>query len=83
VQAWVRAADSDVQGALNVSTGRETSLLELVGALEVEPIHESGRPGEIARSCLHPGRAAAELGWTAATPLRQGLLQTRRTSLAA
>jgi UDP-glucose 4-epimerase len=83
VQAWVQAAESDVQGALNVSTGRETSLLELVAALDVEPVHEAGRPGEVARSCLDPGRAAAELGWTAGTPLLEGLRQTRRTSVAA
>jgi UDP-glucose 4-epimerase len=82
VQAWVRAADSDVQGALNVSTGRETSLLDLVRDLEIEHSHEPGRPGEIARSCLDPRRAAAELGWTAATPLREGLRHTRRSSVA-
>ena len=83
VQAWVQAAASDVQGALNVSTGQETSLLELVAALDVEPVHEAGRPGEVARSCLDPARAAAELGWTAGTPLREGLRHTRRTSVAA
>jgi UDP-glucose 4-epimerase len=82
VKAWVRAADSDVQGALNVSTGRETSLLDLVRDLEIEHSHEPGRAGEIARSCLDPRRAAAELGWTAATPLREGLRHTRRSSVA-
>jgi UDP-glucose 4-epimerase len=83
VQAWVRAAVSDVQGALNVSTGRETSLLDLVGALDVDHDHAPGRPGEVARSCLDPGRAAAALGWGAATPLLEGLRRTRRVSLAA
>jgi UDP-glucose 4-epimerase len=76
VRAWVAAASSDVTGALNVSTGTETSLLELVGTLGVDYELAPGRPGEIARSCLDPSRAAKVLGWRAEMSLRDGLQDT-------
>jgi UDP-glucose 4-epimerase len=75
-RAWVAAAQSDHQGALNVSTGRETSLLELVEVLGVDHDLAPGRPGEIARSCLDPSAAAAALGWRAETTLADGLGRT-------
>jgi UDP-glucose 4-epimerase len=76
VGAWLAAAESDVTGALNISTGTETRLLELVALLGLEHDIQAGRAGEIARSCLDPGRAAAVLGWTASVPLAEGLRQT-------
>ena len=81
--ATVAAADAQVRGPLNVGTGTEASVLDLVGALRelgggqgFEPEHAPPRPGEIRRSCLDPGRAARELGWRATTPLRDGLRAT-------
>jgi UDP-glucose 4-epimerase len=76
VAAWLAAAESDVTGALNISTGTETPLLELVELLGLEHEHKAGRPGEILRSCLDASRAEAELGWRAATPLADGLRTT-------
>jgi UDP-glucose 4-epimerase len=76
VRAWVAAASSDVTGALNVSTGTETSLLQLVKTLGVDYEVAPGRPGEIARSCLDPSRAERLLGWRAQMSLRDGLQQT-------
>jgi UDP-glucose 4-epimerase len=79
----VAAADADVTGALNVGTGAETSVLELVdglreaaGANGFDPEHAPERPGEVRRSCLDPGRARHELGWRAGTSLRDGLRAT-------
>jgi UDP-glucose 4-epimerase len=77
VRAWLAAADSDAAGALNVSTGTETSLLELTAALDLAYEVAPGRPGEIERSCLDPSSASAQLGWRASTPLADGLRSTR------
>jgi UDP-glucose 4-epimerase len=76
VRAWLAAADTDLTGALNVSTGIETSLLDLASALGLEYDHAPGRPGEIARSCLDPAAAEARLGWRAEVPLDEGLRRT-------
>ena len=76
VRAWLAAADTDLTGALNVSTGIETSLLDLVSALGLEYDHAPGRPGEIARSCPDPAAAAARLGWRSEVPLDEGLRRT-------
>ncbi len=73
VAAWLAAAESDVTGALNVSTGAETSLLDVVGTLDLAYDLAPGRPGEIERSCLDPSAAAALLDWAALVPLSEGL----------
>jgi UDP-glucose 4-epimerase len=76
VAAFIAAGGSDAQGALNVSTGAETSLLELAEIMGVETLLQPGRLGEVQRSCLAPGAAAQVLGWQARTPLRDGLAET-------
>ena len=60
--ALIAAADSDVTGAYNIGTGEETSVLELVERLELEPTFEPERPGEVRRSALDPGAAREALG---------------------
>lgn len=76
VDAWLAAAASDVTGALNISTGIETSVCELAEALDLAYDFAPGRAGEIERSCLDPSAAAAELGWRPAVPLANGLRRT-------
>jgi UDP-glucose 4-epimerase len=76
VQAWLAAATSDVTGALNVSTGIETSVRELAQALDLDYDFAPGRAGEIERSCLDPSAAAARLGWQPAVPLANGVRRT-------
>jgi UDP-glucose 4-epimerase len=76
VEAWLAAAMSDVTGALNISTGIETSVCDVVKALDLSYDFAPGRPGEIQRSCLDPSAAAAHLGWRAAVPLTGGLRRT-------
>jgi UDP-glucose 4-epimerase len=80
VRANLLAADSQVSGSVNVGHGRETSVLELVAALEdvaertlPEPRFAAERPGEVRRSCLDVSHARAELGWRAEVELRDGL----------
>jgi UDP-glucose 4-epimerase len=76
-RAWVAAAYGETTGALNVSTGIETSLIELVGELGIEAGTAPGRPGEIARSCLDPSSALDALAWQARIALGEGLDDTR------
>jgi UDP-glucose 4-epimerase len=84
VAANLAAADNrEVGGAVNVGTGRETSVLDLVAILQQEggrddfdPQFEDGRLGEIGRSCLDVTRAREELGWAARTSLNDGLRAT-------
>jgi UDP-glucose 4-epimerase len=76
VEAFILAGESDLQGVVNVSSGVETSVTALAEALGVATAGGPARLGEVRRSSLDPGRAAARLGWTARTPLRAGLERT-------
>jgi UDP-glucose 4-epimerase len=83
VEAFLAAGASAEQGICNIATGAETSVLELAAELELEPRFAPERAGEVRRSCLDPARAQAVLGWTATTPLREGLALTRISHAAA
>jgi UDP-glucose 4-epimerase len=69
-------------GVFNVGTGVATSVLDLleacieVSGVEVEPVFDPPRPGELQRSVLDTARAERELGFKAATPLTEGLAAT-------
>ena len=81
VRANLLAADSTLTGPLNIGTGRETSVLDLIDALGdvaergplPEPVFAPERQGEVRHSCLASDRARAELGWTSEVELRDGL----------
>jgi UDP-glucose 4-epimerase len=80
VRANLLAADSELTEPINIGTGTETSVLDLIGALNevselplLEPRFEPERPGEVRRSCLDVNRAAQELGWEAQVSLGDGL----------
>jgi UDP-glucose 4-epimerase len=74
-------ADAELTGPINIGTGRETSVLDLVEALNQagtggalpDPEFAPERPGEVRRSCLDVTRARTELGWAAEVELRDGL----------
>ena len=87
VRANLIAADSEVAGPINICSGRETSVLELIeglnevsdrGALP-EPRFAPERPGEVRRSSLDPSRAHRELGWEATVELHDGLRRVLAT----
>ena len=67
---------------VNIGTGAETSLLELVAELEkvsgkeVRVCYGPERPGDILRSCLCPEKALTLLDWKAETSFENGLKST-------
>jgi UDP-glucose 4-epimerase len=76
VSGFLAAADSTATGPVNVGTGIETSVLELVDAIGVEPRFAPARTGEVARSCLDVSRAAELLDWRAEVTLAEGIERT-------
>jgi len=78
-------AAATIQGTaevLNVSSGQETSLIDLlhlacqVAGEKSQPTVYAAPPGDIERSALNPTRALHALGWKALTPLELGLKRT-------
>ena len=84
VAAALAAAESRRRPApINVGTGIETDVLELVellgelgGADDFEPEFAPPRAGEVQRISIDAGRAERELGWRAETGLDEGLRLT-------
>jgi UDP-glucose 4-epimerase len=77
------AGTRHVGGAVNIGTGSETSVLDLVAILrreggrdDFEPEFAEARLGEIERSCLDVSRAREQLGWEAKTSLSDGIRAT-------
>jgi UDP-glucose 4-epimerase len=85
VKAQLAAGQSGVTGEVNVGTGRETTVLEIVDALKqlapegsgpFDPRFEDSRLGEVERSCLDVSRAREELAWEAQVSILDGLRST-------
>jgi UDP-glucose 4-epimerase len=82
VAANLRALRSTRSGAVNVGTGRETSVSTIVHTLtrldgnKQRPQHDPATPGEVRRGCLATDRAQRWLDWCARTPIEDGLRQT-------
>jgi UDP-glucose 4-epimerase len=82
VDALVTAAAADCDGAYNVGTGVETSVLDLVSSLspifglDEDPEFAPERVGEILRCAISPARTEAVLGWRAAVRIDDGLART-------
>jgi UDP-glucose 4-epimerase len=75
------ALQSDVSGALNVGTGRETSVLQLLEILAgpgSPVLHGSPWAGEQRRSAVDPAAAKAALGWAPQIRLEEGAPDTLR-----
>jgi nucleoside-diphosphate-sugar epimerase len=66
----------------NVATGNGVTLNELVRLLQdltgvdIEPVYEPARPGEVRQSQADVGRAEAELGYRPAISIEEGLRET-------
>ncbi len=82
VRANLAALSSDYNGALNIGTGRETSvnqifqLLRGFSASDCPQTHAPGKPGEQKRSVIDPWQAKQILGWQPRTALEDGLKKT-------
>jgi UDP-glucose 4-epimerase len=82
VRANLAASLSDATGAINIGTGVESSVLDLVEALApqadgpFEAIMAPERPGEVRHIALDATRAGELLGWSAETGLGDGLAVT-------
>jgi UDP-glucose 4-epimerase len=78
VDAFARAAEQGSGLLLNIGTGTETSVNELYTSMAAaagvsDPAtYAEARPGELARSCLDPGRAGIHLGWQPWTKVDDG-----------
>ena len=83
-RAFTAAADNARPGTWNIGTGTETSVLELAAAIgaaagrPITPEFAGQRPGELQRSAVAPGLAAAELGWRSQTALPEGVRKVIR-----
>ncbi len=79
VTAFLAAADTGRPGTWNIGTGIETTVLDLAATIgeaagrAVEPEFAPERPGELPRSALAVDLAREDLGWSAATPLADGV----------
>jgi UDP-glucose 4-epimerase len=78
VDALARAAQRGGGLVINVGTGHETAVRDLYRAMaaqaeEPEPaLRGPGRPGEVRRLALDPGRASIHRGWKPWTTLAEG-----------
>jgi len=81
-RANLAALRSARSGAVNVGTGRETSVRQVVETLcrldggGRTPQQDPPAPGEVRRGCLDTARAQRWLGWQAQTQIEDGLRQT-------
>ncbi len=79
VDANLRAASSTVGGAINIGTGVQTSVTDIVEALaalasgDFGAEHLDPRPGEVQDIALDAGLARDALGWEALVGLERGL----------
>ncbi|HJX01548.1 MAG TPA: NAD-dependent epimerase/dehydratase family protein [Candidatus Humimicrobiaceae bacterium] len=83
VDVNIRAIESDFTGALNIGTGKETTVVELFKILRevsgksgVEEVHGPAREGEQRRSQLSYELAKKILGWQPEITLEEGLKST-------
>ncbi|MCK5357561.1 MAG: GDP-mannose 4,6-dehydratase, partial [Elusimicrobiales bacterium] len=82
VQAILKAKDYKHYGIVNISTGVETSINDLIEAVEkvsgnkFKYEKKPDKPGEVARSVLSNQKAKEHLGWAPKVSLEEGVRQT-------
>lgn len=82
VEALVKAIKSDYVGEINIGTGQETSVLDIIKTIEkvteelVDKKHGPDMPGEQMRSCLSYERAQEILAWQPKVSLEEGIRRT-------
>ncbi len=83
VAANLAAAETHDDGAFNIGTGVEASVIDVIEALnaaagdrQLEFEHAPERPGEVRHIALETARAEGELSWQAKVGLEEGLRLT-------
>lgn len=83
VEALLAASDAKAEGAFNVGTGRETTVLELVDLFakigersDFIPVPQPPRAGEIDRMALDASLLRSALGWSERVSVEAGLRKT-------
>lgn len=82
VEAIVAAAERGTQDTIHVSTGKRTSLNQLIAYLhglhpeEVEVLYQAAKPGDIRHSCLSNLKARNDLQWKPEYTIEEGLAET-------
>jgi len=82
VRAFVKALETEYIGVVNIGTGIETDLLQVIGVIgealgrHVKIKKMPAIPGEQRRSCLNIERAAKVLGWKPKVDLKAGIKKT-------
>ena len=81
VSALIKASSIDENHFLNIGTGVETSVNDLVSSMksqfnsEINPIYKPAREGELNRSVLNNTKAIKELDWKPEYNLDEGMKQ--------
>jgi len=81
VSALIKASSIDENHFLNIGTGVETSVNDLVSSMksqfnsEINPIYKPAREGELNRSVLNNTKAIKELDWKPEYSLDEGMKQ--------
>ncbi|UOQ84885.1 NAD-dependent epimerase/dehydratase family protein [Gracilibacillus salinarum] len=82
VQANIAAMTSEQNGMVQISTGKRTSINQLVASLSslhnkpLDTVHKAGRKGDIKHSCLANQKAYDLLNWKPNTEIAQGIQYT-------
>lgn len=82
INAFILSLESDFVGCLNIGTGIEKNLLEVVRAIEsnlnqkLNIEHQDEKVGEEKRSCLDFNKAKKNLNWQAKIDLEEGIKKT-------
>ncbi len=82
VDAITTATENDYVGEINIATGKETSLLEIIESIEfflgrkIAKEHLPAKAGEQRRSALDYARAKEIIGWLPAIGLSEGIKKT-------
>lgn len=84
IDAMLTASRTDVEGSINIGSGEETPLLDLIATIgglgdngnDFRPVFDTARKGDVQRNSIDPSRAAADLGWSPTTSLEHGLKLT-------
>lgn len=82
IQANVKAMESETSGVFNIACGDRISLNDLARTImeildiEIEPVYEAPRPGDVRDSLADISAARSAIGYEPEYPMKQGLEET-------